>query len=126
MIRAKKGSKLTWQVDGYLKNNPIGVWVIPYDDYDTLGTVIFGRCTYTYKLCFKDPLVWGATACDALGLDPAGGALEVWRASFPQGGTMPARCTSIPAYIAHSVLGHRPSSSALDGEGGHASRERGQ
>lgn len=54
-IKAKRGSKLTWQQDGYLKNNPIGVWVIPYDDYNTLRTDILGRCSFTYKLYFKDP-----------------------------------------------------------------------
>jgi len=54
-IRAKKGAKLTWQTDGYLKNNPIGVWVIPYDDYGTLRSDILGKCAYTYKLYFKDP-----------------------------------------------------------------------
>lgn len=54
-IRAKKGSKLTWQTDGFLKNNPIGVWVIPYDDYGTLRSDILGKCAYTYKLYFKDP-----------------------------------------------------------------------
>lgn len=53
-IRAKRGSKITWQQDGYLKNNPIGVWVIPYDDYSTLRTDILGKCTFTYKLYFKD------------------------------------------------------------------------
>lgn len=54
-IKAKRGSKITWQQDGYLKNNPIGVWVIPYDDYSTLRTDILGKCTFTYKLYFKDP-----------------------------------------------------------------------
>lgn len=54
-IRAKKGSKLTWQTDGYLSNNPIGVWVIPYDDYATLRTDKLGWCSFTYKLYFKDP-----------------------------------------------------------------------
>lgn len=54
-IRAKKGSKLTWQQDGYLKNNPIGIWVIPYDDYSTLRTDILGKVTFSYKLYYKDP-----------------------------------------------------------------------
>jgi hypothetical protein len=54
-IKAKRGSKLMWQPDGFLKNNPIGVWVIPYDDYNTLRTSIVGRCSFTYKLYYKDP-----------------------------------------------------------------------
>lgn len=54
-IRAKKGSKLTWQTDGYLKNNPMGVWIIPYDDYTTLRSDILGVCAFTWKLYYKDP-----------------------------------------------------------------------
>lgn len=54
-LKAKRGSKITWGVDGYIKNNPIGVWVLPYDDYNTLRTDILGRCSFTYKLYFKDP-----------------------------------------------------------------------
>jgi hypothetical protein len=53
-IKSKKGSKVSWQQDGTLSNKPVGIWVIPYDDYNTLRTDILGRCTYTYKLYFKD------------------------------------------------------------------------
>jgi hypothetical protein len=39
-------TKLTWQTDGYLKNNPIGVWVIPYDNYSTLRSDAMGYCSF--------------------------------------------------------------------------------
>jgi hypothetical protein len=54
-IRYKGGRKIRWQPDGYMLNNPIAVWVIPYDDYGTLRTDILGRCACTWKLYFKDP-----------------------------------------------------------------------
>lgn len=54
-IKAKKGSKLTWQQDGFLKNNPIGIWVLPYDDYNTLRSDQLGKMTHTMKLYWKDP-----------------------------------------------------------------------
>lgn len=54
-IKAKKGSKLTWGIDGYLKNNPMAIYVIPYDDYNTLRTDILGKISYTCKLYWKDP-----------------------------------------------------------------------
>lgn len=54
-IKAKRGSKLTWQTDGFLKNNPIGVWIVPYDDYNSLRSSICGRVSFTYKLYYKDP-----------------------------------------------------------------------
>jgi len=53
-IKSKRGSKITWQQDGTLSNKPVGIWVIPYDDYGTLRSSILGNVTYTYKLYFKD------------------------------------------------------------------------
>lgn len=53
-IKTKKGGKLSWQQDGSLANKPVGLWVIPYDDYDTLRTDILGKFAMTYKLYFKD------------------------------------------------------------------------
>lgn len=53
-IKSKKGSKITWQQDGTLSNKPVGIWVIPYDDYNALRSDILGKVTYTYKLYFKD------------------------------------------------------------------------
>lgn len=49
-----KGGKMKWQQDGTLVNKPIGVWVIPYDRYETLRTDTLGVLAYTYKLYFKD------------------------------------------------------------------------
>lgn len=54
-IKSKKGSKLNWGQDGNLQNKPVGIWVLPYDDWGTLRSDILGQCTYTYKLYFKDP-----------------------------------------------------------------------
>lgn len=53
-IKSKKGGKLSWQQDGNLANKPVGIWVIPYDQYGTLRTDILGYCSYSYKLYFKD------------------------------------------------------------------------
>lgn len=53
-IKSKKGGKVTWQQDGTLTNKPVGVWVVPYDQYATLRSDLLGTCSYTYKLYFKD------------------------------------------------------------------------
>lgn len=53
-IKSKRGSNLKWQQDGTLANKPVGVWIIPYDQYGTLRTDILGYVSYTYKLYFKD------------------------------------------------------------------------
>lgn len=53
-IKSKRGSKLMWQQDGSLANKPVGVWVVPYDAYNTLRTDNLGFLNYTYKLYFKD------------------------------------------------------------------------
>jgi len=54
-IRAKRGSKIHWRPDGYMKNNPLAVYVLPYDDYGSLRSDILGKCSYTCKLYYKDP-----------------------------------------------------------------------
>lgn len=53
-IKSKKGGKLSWQQDGTLVNKPVGIWVIPYDQYATLRTEYMGDIAWTYKLYFKD------------------------------------------------------------------------
>lgn len=53
-IKSKRGGKVTWQQDGTLTNKPVGVWVVPYDQYTTLRSDLLGTCSYTYKLYFKD------------------------------------------------------------------------
>lgn len=53
-IKSKRGSKLSWQQDGTLSNKPLGVWVVPYDQFSSLRSDIIGNCSYTYKLYFKD------------------------------------------------------------------------
>lgn len=53
-IKSKKGGKLTWQQDGTLSNKPVGVWVIPYDQYSSLRSDYLGDLAWTYKLYFKD------------------------------------------------------------------------
>lgn len=54
-IKNKRNRKIKYDTNGYVVNNPIGVWVIPYDDYQTLRSDILGYLTYTAKLYFKDP-----------------------------------------------------------------------
>lgn len=53
-IKSKKRGKLTWGQDGLLQNKPVGVWVVPYDYYDTLRGVALGYASFTYKMYFKD------------------------------------------------------------------------
>lgn len=53
-IKSKRGGKLKWGQDGLLQNKPVGVWVVPYDYYDTLRSVNLGYCSFTYKMYFKD------------------------------------------------------------------------
>lgn len=53
-IKSKRGGKLSWQQDGTLSNKPVGVWVVPYDGYNTLRSDILGYVSWTYKLYFKD------------------------------------------------------------------------
>jgi len=53
-IKSSKGGKLSWGQDGLLVNKPVGVWVIPYQQYNTLRTDILGDVTFTYKMYFKD------------------------------------------------------------------------
>lgn len=53
-IRAKKGSKITWNDDGAVTNRPMAIFAIPYDEYATLRSDILGTASWTYKLYFKD------------------------------------------------------------------------
>lgn len=53
-IKSKRGQKITWGQDGYITNKPVGIWVIPYDEYGSLRTDNILGCSYTYKLYFKD------------------------------------------------------------------------
>lgn len=53
-IKSKRGGKLTWGQDGYMTNKPVGVWVIPYDNYAALRTDWIAETSFTYKLYFKD------------------------------------------------------------------------
>lgn len=53
-IKSKKGSKLAWGQDGLLVNKPVGIWVIPYNNYSTLRSADIGVVSFTYKMYFKD------------------------------------------------------------------------
>lgn len=53
-IKSKKGKKIRWGQDGNIINNPVGLWVIPYDQYATLRSDTLGWVTHSYKLYFKD------------------------------------------------------------------------
>lgn len=53
-IKSKRGGKLSWQQDGTMSNKPVGIWVIPYDQYSSLRTDYLGDVSFTYKLYFKD------------------------------------------------------------------------
>lgn len=53
-IRSKKGSKIKWMEDGRLANNPVGVWVIPYENYDTLRSDVVAHVSFSYKMYWRD------------------------------------------------------------------------
>lgn len=53
-IKSKKGQKIGYQQDGNLVNKPVGVWVIPYDEYSSLRTDQLLSVSYTCKMYFKD------------------------------------------------------------------------
>lgn len=54
-IKSKRGKKIAWdQATGLIVNRPVGVWVIPYDNYGSLRTDVLGYVTFTGKMFFKD------------------------------------------------------------------------
>lgn len=53
-IKSRRGGKLSWQQDGTLANKPVGIWVVPYDQYGSLRSDYLGDISWTYKLYFKD------------------------------------------------------------------------
>ncbi len=53
-VRSKRGSKIKWMEDGKIANNPVGVWVIPYENYATLRTDNVAFVSYSYKMFWKD------------------------------------------------------------------------
>jgi len=53
-VKSKRGSKIKWMEDGQIANNPVGVWVIPYENYATLRSDIVANVSFSYKMYWKD------------------------------------------------------------------------
>jgi hypothetical protein len=47
-IRSKPGAKIKWMEDGKIVNNPVGVWIIPYENYATLRSDIVSYVSFSY------------------------------------------------------------------------------
>lgn len=54
-VRSKRGATIKWGEDGRIVNNPVGVWVIPYENYATLRTDIVAHVSFSYKMYWRDP-----------------------------------------------------------------------
>jgi len=53
-VRSKKGSKIKWMEDGQIANNPVGVWVIPYENYATTRLDKVAAVSFSYKMYWRD------------------------------------------------------------------------
>lgn len=53
-IRRKRSRPIVYESGGGLVNNPIGIYVIPYDSWGTLQTDNIASCAVTMRLYFKD------------------------------------------------------------------------
>jgi len=54
-IKSKPGNKIRWDVaTNLIVNKPVGVWVIPYDNYNSLRSDVLGYATFTGKMYYKD------------------------------------------------------------------------
>lgn len=53
-IKRKSSRPILYDVNGGIVNNPIGIYVIPYDSYGTLQTDNIASCALTYRLYYKD------------------------------------------------------------------------
>lgn len=54
VIKRKRARAITYDINGVVNNNPIGIWVIPYDSWGTLQTDNVASCALTYRLYYKD------------------------------------------------------------------------
>lgn len=52
--KRRGGRAIKFDANGGIMNNPLMVFVIPYDSYGTLTTDNIASCAYTYRLYFKD------------------------------------------------------------------------
>lgn len=53
-IKRKKSRPIVFEPTGGIVNNPVGVYVIPYDSYGTLQTDNIASCAITMRLYYKD------------------------------------------------------------------------
>ena len=54
VIKKKKTRPIAYESTGQVINNPIGIYVIPYDSFGTLQTDNISSCALTYRLYYKD------------------------------------------------------------------------
>lgn len=53
-IKRKRKTPILFEPGGNITNNPVAIFVIPYDSYGTLQTDNIASCAITYRLYFKD------------------------------------------------------------------------
>lgn len=53
-VKRKKSSPIVYQPGGEIVNNPLAVYVLPYDSYGTLLTDNIASCAFTYRIYYKD------------------------------------------------------------------------
>lgn len=53
-IKRKRSRLIRYTPAGDIVNNPIGIYVIPYDSYGTLQTDNVGSCAFTCRMYYKD------------------------------------------------------------------------
>lgn len=53
-IKPKRFQKISYQQDGNVVQKPLGIWVIPYDEYASLRSDNILTVSYTLKMYFKD------------------------------------------------------------------------
>lgn len=53
-IKRKRKTPILFEPGGNITNNPVAIYVIPYDSYGTLQTDNIASCAITYRLYFKD------------------------------------------------------------------------
>lgn len=54
VIKKKNARPILYEAGGQVVNNPIGIWVIPYDSFGTLQTDNIASCALTFRLYYKD------------------------------------------------------------------------
>lgn len=54
VVKRKRSRPILYDVNSVVVNNPVAIYVIPYDSYGTLQTDNIASCAISYRLYFKD------------------------------------------------------------------------